>query len=463
MDSSPASSPLVRSLTASPAAGGQSSFAYDDLPDFLEVGLDTETRYRRLLECYRRMMEEHERHEDERKYLRCQLESERSKRVAAEDAERLARTELREADEKCNRIKEEQRALLEARLGEQAKQFNQQVRELNQELAHLQEERDIAQAHGGKAKRLSEQLEAAKKKIEDQQGLKKERDDLSKRLDEQQALKQSHGAGTDHLKEVLSRTREELGIAVAERDEGQRKIDELLQHLEEARAKQLAASEELQHLRREVDPVGASHWVGNMDDSEAGVHRSPNKSMEELRKQKDELLERLLKETERATRAEQRATSAESTMQTKLIEVTQLSVQKTKDEKQIAILEERERQQADRIKELQAGASASTKAVIAPAAAAPPPDASIRELQAMLAQRERELQVHRWRGQAESDSLVAQETLMVSCFHELGLRYHKLSLQHNQLRQRLKLSQSDPIQEADSPQPQVGKAKAASP
>lgn len=283
-------------------------------------------------------------------------------------------------------------------------------------------------------------------------------------------MKQSHGAGTDHLKEVLSRTREELDLVVEERDEGQRKIHELEQQLEDSRGKHLAASEELEHLRREADPIGASHWEGNVDNPGTGVRprgvndRSPNKTMEEVRilvnTQKDDLLDRLLKEKERATRAEDRATRAENSVQTKLVEVTQLSVQKTKDAAQIATLEERARQQADRIKELQAGAAAAagTVAVPASAAAAPPAtDASMRELQALVAQRERELQVHRWRGQAESDSLVAQETLMMSCFHELGLKYHKLLL-----RQRLRLGRSDLTQEADS-QLQAGKSSTGSP
>jgi len=398
--------------------------------------------------------------------LHSQLESERSKRVAAEDAERLARTELRESDETRNRMKEEQRALLEARLEQQTKHFNQQLRELDQELANLREERDIAQEKGGKAKRLSEQLDAAKKKIEEQQGLRRERDDLSRRLDEQRALEQSHGAGTDHLKEVLNRTREELDLVVGERDEGQRKIHELAQQLEDARGKHLAASEELEHLRREVDPCGASRWVGNLDDSDPGVRprgmndKSAKKPMEEY----NEMLDRLLKEKEKASRAEERATRAENSAQMKLIEVTQLTVQKTKDAAQIATLEERARQQAARIQELQAGAAAPGSAAVPSSAATPPPatDASMRELQAMLALRERELQVHKWRGQAESDSLLAQETLMASCFHELGLRYHKLSLQHNQLRQRLRLSRSDLTPEDDS-QPKVRKSITGSP
>eukprot|EP00438_Fugacium_kawagutii_P035859 Skav205427 [mRNA] locus=scaffold582:458366:467249:- [translate_table: standard] len=77
--------------------------------------------------------------------------------------------------------------------------------------------------------------------------------------------------------------------------------------------------------------------------------------------------------------------------------------------------------------------------------------AANRDLQSQVALRERELQVFNWRSQAESNALKAQEpschcgggnqatakeTLMASCFHELGLRYHQLQLRHARLKRR---------------------------
>merc|ERR1711920_947339 len=77
-----------------------------------------------------------------------------------------------------------------------------------------------------------------------------------------------------------------------------------------------------------------------------------------------------------------------------------------------------------------------------------PDDSNTHELKALLTQKERELQVHRWRGQAESDSLLAQETLMVSCFHKLGLKYQKLRMQNEDLQRRLSVVEAsgrDPV------------------
>ena len=50
------------------------------LPDFMEVGLDTETRFRRLKAQYIAAKEEQERWDEERLALRSELEDERAKR-----------------------------------------------------------------------------------------------------------------------------------------------------------------------------------------------------------------------------------------------------------------------------------------------------------------------------------------------------------------------------------------------
>merc|ERR1711920_815863 len=85
---------------------------------------------------------------------------------------------------------------------------------------------------------------------------------------------------------------------------------------------------------------------------------------------------------------------------------------------------------------------------VEPEAQRPSDDKGTHELKALLTQKERELQVHRWRGQAESDSLLAQETLMVSCFHKLGLKYQKLRMQNEDLQRRLSVVEAsgrDPV------------------
>ncbi|CAE8649308.1 unnamed protein product, partial [Polarella glacialis] len=114
--------------------------------------------------------------------------------------------------------------------------------------------------------------------------------------------------------------------------------------------------------------------------------RSPKAAgVEEIRglMAKDDLLERLLAEKERATRAE-------TTLQLKQAEVTSLGDQRTKDSAQISSLE-------GQIKELTSSGSGSSAGE----------SAALRELQAQLSLRERELQVHSWRSRAESTSLLA--------------------------------------------------------
>merc|ERR1711920_1108162 len=88
-----------------------------------------------------------------------------------------------------------------------------------------------------------------------------------------------------------------------------------------------------------------------------------------------------------------------------------------------------------------------------------PDDSNTHELKALLTQKERELQVHRWRGQAESDSLLAQETLMVSCYHKIGLEYHKLRMQNENLQRRLSVAEAG---DKSSAVPQNSSMKATS-
>merc|ERR1711920_103546 len=94
-----------------------------------------------------------------------------------------------------------------------------------------------------------------------------------------------------------------------------------------------------------------------------------------------------------------------------------------------------------------------------PDAKPPSDDKGTHELKALLTQKERELQVHRWRGQAESDSLLAQQTLMVSCYHKIGLEYHKLRMQNENLQRRLSVAEAG---DKSSAVPQNSSMKATS-
>merc|ERR1711934_172514 len=59
-------------------------------------------------------------------------------------------------------------------------------------------------------------------------------------------------------------------------------------------------------------------------------------------------------------------------------------------------------------------------------------------IEGQLLQKERELQVYRWRGQSESAALATQEMFMASCFHEIGLKYHKLRTEHELVKRKLR-------------------------
>eukprot|EP00933_Yihiella_yeosuensis_P060481 TRINITY_DN6323_c0_g3_i2.p1 TRINITY_DN6323_c0_g3~~TRINITY_DN6323_c0_g3_i2.p1 ORF type:complete len:251 (+),score=78.83 TRINITY_DN6323_c0_g3_i2:70-753(+) len=203
------------------------------------------------------------------------------------------------------------------------------------------------------------------------------------------------------------------------RSEAQLQLRLVRKELDETKAAAMNAAEENRDLRR-----GKQVQQQPPSPSNSGVH-GENLAAVESRKAGDNshkessvegLLERLLQEKERATRAE-------TTLQLKQNEVSELEKLRSKDAATITSLE----------------SQLSTKAA---AAEGPPANqdsvdsAVVKELQSQLSLRERELQVYNWRSQAESTSLLAQETLMSACFHELGLRYQQLKVKYDLLQRR---------------------------
>merc|ERR1712129_504547 len=144
---------------------------------------------------------------------------------------------------------------------------------------------------------------------------------------------------------------------------------------------------------------------------------------EAQQREKEEMLERLLVEKERATRVE-------TTLQVKTAEVAALSEQKTSLSKQVTLLEDVLKSRSD---------SAGAQVVQQESVEGAKDSAKFQELQSKLAMQEKELQVYQWRKKADDDTLMAQEGLMASCFHELGLRYQRLKFENDQLRQLLLL------------------------
>ncbi|CAE8613674.1 unnamed protein product [Polarella glacialis] len=421
-----------------------------DLPDFLEVGLDAESRFRRLKEHYIMLKEDQERWEEERASLRWEVEAERGKRQEAEEAERMARAELRLAEEVRDRGKEDQRAIFEIRLEREVASCREELRLRDREAEALREELDLARVQAKTAQRLASQLEMFKKKIEECQSWKREKEDLRQQLDELMSSRQSGAGSMDHLHSRLAGLRDEVAVVSRERDEAQLQLRVIQEELDKSKASARSAAEELRQLRRgqmldggnangSTSPTetlaSATAAAGSSRPRHAALEVPPSDSLsgpqaptrspkaagvEEIRglMAKDDLLERLLAEKERATRAE-------TTLQLKQAEVTSLGDQRTKDSAQISSLE-------GQIKELTSSGGGSSAGE----------SAALRELQAQLSLRERELQVHSWRSRAESTSLLAQEALMSGCFHELGLRYHRLKAKHDLLLDRLQGSAS---------------------
>merc|ERR1719221_1748521 len=70
---------------------------------FLDVGLDLEVRYRKLKQQHFDLVEERDHLDQERLFLKRELEEEAVRRQAAEESERLLKQELRVADESRNR------------------------------------------------------------------------------------------------------------------------------------------------------------------------------------------------------------------------------------------------------------------------------------------------------------------------------------------------------------------------
>ncbi|CAK9093862.1 unnamed protein product [Durusdinium trenchii] len=307
------------------------------LPDFLEVGLDPETRFRRLKEHYIALKEEQERWEEDRQKLMSDLESERSKRLEAQEKERLARAELRVAEEAQDRLREEQRAALEMKLDQEISSYQSELRQKDAEMERLREELEVARVESQKAQKLQSQLEIFKKRLEECQVWKREKEELRRQLDEITSSNKAGSGTVEHLHGRLAALRDELQTANRERDQAQLQVKLLQGELEQAT---LAASTgPAPATAPAAAPLPATLPVAPVASQLAAEER------EELR-------------------------------------------------------------------------------------------AANRELQSQVALRERELQVFHWRSQAESNTLKAQESLMASCFHELGLRLHQLQLQNAQLQKR---------------------------
>ncbi|CAJ1452770.1 unnamed protein product, partial [Effrenium voratum] len=320
---------------------GSSPSVRTELPDFLELGLDAETRFRRLKEHYIALKEDQERWEEERQRLIADVEAERKKRVDAEEQQRVLKVDLRLAEEQAERAKEDQRTALEMKLEQEMSSCQQALRRKDQDVERLREELDVAKSQAIQSQKWQSQVEMLKKKLEECQAWKREKEELRKQLDE--IASQQAGSTMEHLHGRLAQLREDVQVVSRERDQAQMQVKLLQTELASREAEDTA----------ERPQSAAPH-----PDADAARPAAPSALAREMAPENEALR-------------------------------------------------------------------------------------AAKELQSQLALRERELQAGRggevlqWRSQAESSSLQAQETLMASAFHELGLRYHQLQVQHSQLKRQL--------------------------
>lgn len=364
----------------------------------LEVGLDYETRYRDLKDLY---TIERGQWDEDRAQLKRELEDESNQRRSAENAVQVARAELRHMDRYDVNDHRDDEAVFEARMEKEVRSYKEQLRKKSEDLRQIRDELDVARSQAANSLKLEKTVRECKKKLEELPALKASNDRLQAELSSRES--QQPGS-TDHLRGQLERLRKESSVLSAERSEAQNQVQLLRAELEKSKLETQNLATERNKLRRDLtslreqlprlssascvapdseEVVSVSIPRACLGDAERledanGADERAEASSEEvprLHAKNKELLERLLAETGKTSRAE--------------AEVARLTGQ-------------------------QAGSEACV-----------PEDAN------------RELRITQWRLRMEREALVAQETLMASCFHDLGLRYHKLQLERDNLKREL--------------------------
>lgn len=367
---------------------------------FLTSGQDYESRYRKLKQSCIDAETERERLEEECSCLRKEIDEERRRRKDAEDAETVARMDLKQADMSRDRVKEENRALYEVRLEQQAQAHKQEMKELRGQLESL---RDQQASDLSDTQKLQMQLQESRRKLQVQAQRVAELE-LSVQTSKTGEPASGEAPALEHLRNRVNALQAEASDATRLRAEVitlTQERDKLKTEVREA--KNATAQMKVQLSMRGKDGPHANEGVAGGSLIEATAHAGiPG-----------DVLERLLAEKERATRAEEQLKAKREVIST-------LKEQRKDDSAQIASLNQ---QVAElRAQAAKGGGSSDSEA--------------LREVKSQLAQRERELQVQEYRRSVEVEPLVMQQALMASCFHDMGVKYHKLRLKYERLRRR---------------------------
>lgn len=369
---------------------------------FLDSGQDYESRYRKLKQSHTATETERERLEEECSSLRRELEEAKRRRRDAEDAESVARMELKQADMSKDRVKEEQRALYEVRSDHQAQRYKEEIKELKSSLESCKEQCDGSTSEN---KKLQVQLKECKRKLEVQQ----------QRVADLEAMAQATPKGAAAAAEAPEHARgrmddlDDLRAEAGEATHLRAEVIALTQERDSLKAEAREATDAVAQLKAKLaSSANASPQLN------AGGGGYPASAAAELAAgNSSDMLERLLREKERATRAEEQ-------LKAKREDITTLKDQRKEDAAQLASLNEQ-------LVELRSQAGKGS---------GPCEGEALSELKAQVAQRERELQVQDYRRSLEVEPLVTQQALMASAFHELGVKYHKLRLKYESLQRR---------------------------
>eukprot|EP00913_Durusdinium_trenchii_P035872 g33569.t1 len=150
---------------------------------------------------YIALKEEQERWEEDRQKLMSDLESERSKRLEAQ----------------------------ETKLDQEISSYQSELRQKDAEMERLREELEVARVESQKAQKLQSQLEIFKKRLEEQ-----EKEELRRQLDEITSSNKAGSGTVEHLHGRLAALRDELQTANRERDQAQLQVKLLQGELEQA-------------------------------------------------------------------------------------------------------------------------------------------------------------------------------------------------------------------------------------
>merc|ERR1719221_1246007 len=224
---------------------------------FLDVGLDLEVRYRKLKQQHFDLVEERDHLDQERLFLKRELEEEALRRQAAEESERLLKQELRVADESRNRVKEDNRAMLEVQFDRKIetleRSYAEQLEFAEQELQRLQDERDIALDQAKAAERSST---ATRTKLEfELERLRREIEQLQEgRAGSSSAASGSH---VEHFSTRLETITRERDMAQHELAKTQHDADQLRQEVESQKEKHRELRKDLAKAQRAASPLRA--------------------------------------------------------------------------------------------------------------------------------------------------------------------------------------------------------------